>query len=242
MPEPDAGPVLRLRQVRKHYGALRPLRINDLAVAPGQRLSLIGLDLPAAETFVSLATGAALPDEGTVEAFGRGTASITDSADWLAVLDRFGVLSDRVVLLEAMTVAQNLAVPFTLEIDPLNAHVRPKVDRLAVEVGLQAILERRVAELSAGDRARIRLARALALGPGLLILEHPTASLPSGEVAGFARLVARVSVRRQCAVVSLTADGVFARALGGIRLVLEPATGGLRERSGWFRPWRTWRR
>jgi len=38
--------------------------------------------------------------------------------DWLAAVDRFGIVSERAVLLDVLSVVQNLAVPFTLEIEP----------------------------------------------------------------------------------------------------------------------------
>jgi hypothetical protein len=66
-----------------------------------------------------MATGASLPDRGDVRLFGRSTSAIADSADWLSVVDRFGIVSSRAVLLDALTVVQNLAMPFTLEVDPL---------------------------------------------------------------------------------------------------------------------------
>ena len=77
-----------------------------------------GFDQPSAEVFVNLATGATLPDAGDVSVFGRPTTAIDDSADWLATVDRFGIVSERAVLLDALTVIQNLAMPFTLEIEP----------------------------------------------------------------------------------------------------------------------------
>jgi ABC-type sugar transport system ATPase subunit len=60
----NADLVLRLSRVRKQYNALRPLRLNDLSIAAGERVSLSGLDAGAAEVLVNLVTGASVPDEG----------------------------------------------------------------------------------------------------------------------------------------------------------------------------------
>ena len=109
-------PVVELSGVSKDYHGLRPLRIETLALAPGEPAALLGLDEPMAETFVNLVTGATLPDRGEVNVFGRPTSSIDDSADWLGVVDRFGIVSARAVLLDALSVIQNLSVPFTLEL------------------------------------------------------------------------------------------------------------------------------
>src|SRR5688500_15948127 len=103
--------VLEFRNVEKAYGGLRPLRIQQLAVARGQTLALVGFDRATAEVFVDLATGATVPDAGEVRAFGQSTASIKDAEAWLASLDRFGILSERAVLLDGLTVLQNLAMP-----------------------------------------------------------------------------------------------------------------------------------
>src|SRR5215207_6184856 len=127
--------LLELRQVRKDYGALRPLRLRELRVAPGALVALVGLDAPAAEMFVNLVTGATLPDAGAVRVFGFDTAAITDGDEWLRTLDRFGILSDRAVLLDELTVAQNLAMTLTLAIDPIPPAVQSQIERLAQEVG-----------------------------------------------------------------------------------------------------------
>ena len=67
---------------------------------------------------MNLVTGASLPDAGSVDVFGHPTSAIADSTEWLAIVDRFGIVSDRAVMLEGLTVLQNLAVPFTLDIEP----------------------------------------------------------------------------------------------------------------------------
>jgi ABC-type transporter Mla maintaining outer membrane lipid asymmetry ATPase subunit MlaF len=233
MSERSVGPVLRLHGVRKQYGGLRPLRIDKLVVDAGERVSIANLDAQAAETFVNLITGATLPDQGTVEIFGRPSSDITDSSEWLNVLDRFGLVTDRIVLLDALTVAQNLAVPFTLELDPLSESVLPRVEALARESGLQNVLGHVVGETSAELRARIRLARALALDPDLLILEHATATLPPPAIAAYGKLIVQIHGVRRCALVVITADQPFARSLGGRQMVLHLGTGVLHRFSRW---------
>ena len=118
------GAVLEFSGTSKEYGGLRPLRIAALRVDAGDRVAILGFDQPSAEVFVNLATGATLPDAGDVSVFGRPTRAIDDSSDWLATVDRFGIVSERAVLLDGLTVVQNLAMPFTLEIEPPPGRVR----------------------------------------------------------------------------------------------------------------------
>lgn len=223
------APVLELTGVSKAYGALRPLRIEHLVVAPGDEVALLGLDQPAGEVLINLVTGASLPDTGHVRIFGRATSDITDSSDWLTVLDRFGIVSERSALLESLTVVQNMAVPFTLDIEPPSPEVARQAAALAAEAGVAAnLLERRLADLDPVSRMRVRLGRALAFDPGLLLLEHPSALLARADVVPFACDVRAVAERRTLATLTITADGEFAGAVSGQAFALEPATGRLR--------------
>jgi predicted ABC-type transport system involved in lysophospholipase L1 biosynthesis ATPase subunit len=233
-----AGPVFALEGISKVYGGLRPLRVQSLVVPSGAVVALVGLDAPAAETLVNLLTGATLPDAGEVRVFGRATADITDADDWLGTIDRFGIVSDRAVLLDELTAAQNLAMTLTLEIDPLTADVRQVVEQLSADVSLDpAQLDRKVAVLSAAEKLRIRLGRAVALAPAVLLLEHPPATLPRETVADFAALVAGLARTRQLTVVALTADAAFAAALTREAYTWVPADGSLvpLEQGAWTR-------
>lgn len=225
------APLLEISAISMKYGALRPLRLEQLSLAAGDHVAIVGLDQPAAEVLINLVTGAALPDAGFVRVFGRLTADITDSADWLTTVDRFGIVSERAALLEPMSVIQNLAVPFSLEIEPPPPSIAAQAAALASEVGVpDAAFERRVGDLDAALRMRVRLGRALAFNPAVLLLEHPSSTLPRQDVARFARDVRSVTERRGLAALSITADLDFAASASARTLVLEPATGRLKRK------------
>jgi ABC-type transporter Mla maintaining outer membrane lipid asymmetry ATPase subunit MlaF len=228
--------VLELRHVRKDYGGLRPLRIQQFALGQGESVALVGFDRITAEVFVNLVTGVTTPDAGEVRAFGQLTGDIADGDAWLASLDRFGLLSERAVLLDQLTVGQNLAIPFSLELDPIPDPVRHHIVRLAAEVGLQdSDLPRPMGSLAPPGRLRVRLARAIALQPRLLLSEHPNASIGPDDVAAFAADLSGVLEGRHLASVTLTADRTFAAAVAEQVLALQPATGELRASAGWRR-------
>jgi predicted ABC-type transport system involved in lysophospholipase L1 biosynthesis ATPase subunit len=229
--------VLELSHLIKDYRGLRPLRVNQFVLADADRIAILGLDRPAAETLINLVTGAALPDSGEVRVFGRRTADITESADWLAVVDRFGIVTERAVLLDALSALQNLALPFSLDIEPPPDDVRRKAIALAREVGLaDADLERAAGALDGLGRARLRLGRALALAPKVLLLEHATASVARASVSALASDVRRAAAGRRIATLTFGADEEFASAVADRVLTLDPATGQLAvRRRRWFR-------
>jgi ABC-type lipoprotein export system ATPase subunit len=235
MREAASATALQFRDVEKQYGALRPLRIHDLRIALGSCVTLVGFDQPAAEAFVNLATGATLPEKGEVASLGESTAGIPNSDAWLSFVERIGIVSHRIVLLEGLSIAQNLAIPFDLELDPIPPQVLPRVTTLAAEVDIaESMLDKPVAEVDLKTRARVVLARALALDPALLLLEHPAAALPPDEAKGYAVVLRKIWERRKLTLVLLTMDEKFGRALGGIQLKWQPSTGELQERRRWF--------
>ena len=228
--------VLEINGVSKDYRALRPLRLQQLSVSASESVAIVGLDLAAAEVLVNLVTGAVLPDAGELRVFGRATSAIADADEWLAIVDRFGIVSERAVLLEGLTVIQNLAMPFTLDIEPPPDDVRARAAALAREVGLDGgAVERRVAELDSAGKLRVRLGRALALGPSLLLLEHASAALSDADAASAGRQIRSVAARRGTGILAATADERFARAVADRVLLFEASTGRLRERG--FRKW-----
>jgi ABC-type transporter Mla maintaining outer membrane lipid asymmetry ATPase subunit MlaF len=234
MPSDDT--LIDLRNISQEYHGLRPLRIQQLQLRQGQSLALLGFDLPMAEVLVNLITGANLPAAGEVRVFGRATADITTTEDWVATLDRFGLISERAVLVDQFTVEQNLALPISLEIDDLSAELRRRVHALAEEVSLPAdVLNKPTGVLSPALKLRLRLGRALALAPRVLLAEHPNASLTTDEAPVFAADLSRVVAARGLASLVLTADRTFASAVAAEVLTLEPATGALKAAPGWRR-------
>jgi ABC-type transporter Mla maintaining outer membrane lipid asymmetry ATPase subunit MlaF len=229
--------VLDISGIVKQYGGLRPLRIERLVVADREQVAIVALDQPAAETLVNLLTGASLPDSGEIRVFGRSTAAITDSEEWLTIVDRFGIVTIRAVLLGGMSVIQNLAMPFSLEIEPPPPPVRERAIALAQEVGLpESSWEQAASALGGSGQARVRLARALALDPQLLLLEHATLGVDRADVPAFAADVRRIAAARNTATLAVGADLEFAAAIAPRVLTLEKATGRLADRRRrWFR-------
>jgi ABC-type transporter Mla maintaining outer membrane lipid asymmetry ATPase subunit MlaF len=227
--------VLEFAGVSKAYGGLRPLRIAELRLAGEDRVAILGFDQPSAEVFVNLATGATLPDAGEIRLFGRSTKSIDSPDEWLGTVDRFGIVSERAVLLDALTVIQNLAMPFTLEIEPPPAAVRQRAEMLAWEVGLpEASWERPVAELDAAGWLCVRLGRAIALDPAILLLEHASARLAREDVLKVGARLGGIATARRIALVAVSADEAFAKVVADRMLTLEPATGRLKPPRRWF--------
>jgi ABC-type lipoprotein export system ATPase subunit len=231
----DGHGLIELRAVSKAYGGVRPLKVKDLRLGATDRVVLGGLDRAAAEMFVHLVTGAALPDAGTLRVDGRDTRDIVTDAEWLSSLDCFGIVTMRAVLVSALSIAQNLALPLTLSVDRLTEDVRTAIETLADEVGLTSSrLVEPASDLSPDEVVRVHLARALALRPRMLLLEHPTSAVEDPEARqDLGRRLAAVADRRQVGWLAVTDDDDFAATSGARRLRLKPS-GHLASGDSWW--------
>jgi ABC-type histidine transport system ATPase subunit len=130
-------------------------------------------------------------------------------------------------------------MPFSLEIEPPPPEIREQAIGLAREVGLaEHTWDRSVAELDPIDRIRVRLARALALNPPIVLFEHASATVSRADVAPLGHDIRATLTRRGAAGVALTVDREFAAAVATRILTLEPATGRFTE--GWLGKMKFW--
>jgi ABC-type lipoprotein export system ATPase subunit len=224
----EDSPVIELRDIFKDYKGLRPLRIAALDVKPRARVAIAGLDRISAEVFLNLLSGAILPDRGDVRIFGQSTTMIRDDVEWMASLDRFGIVTERAMLLDGFSIAQNLVLPMSLDIDPIPDDVATRMRQIAGEVQLpDNLLDRPAVQAAPPIRMRLHLGRALALDPKVLLMEHPTATLPREDVKAFGEAVRTLVQARGITMLALTEDEEFAEIVATERYKLAPGTGAL---------------
>jgi ABC-type multidrug transport system ATPase subunit len=157
---PSRGPTLKLRQVSKNYGPRIVLSEVTLTLDPASVCLLLGDNGQGKSTMLRLAAGLARPTTGTVTR--RGVA--------LYLTSGAGSRSVHTVL-QVVQTASRLAGSSVSCCNSI-------LDR----VDLAQLAGARSGSLSAGERARLTLAVALATSPSLLCLDEPTANLdPAGH-------------------------------------------------------------
>jgi ABC-2 type transport system ATP-binding protein len=164
-----AEPVIQVSNLTKRFGDIVAVDALDFAVPRGVTAALLGGNGAGKTTTLSMLLGLLLPSEGSITMFGENMLTHRHR-----VLPRLNFSSPYVDLPHRLTVRQNLIVYGRLYRIP---GLRDRIESLASDLQIGEFLDRPTGKLSAGQKTRVALAKALLNEPELLLLDEPTASL-----------------------------------------------------------------
>jgi phospholipid/cholesterol/gamma-HCH transport system ATP-binding protein len=173
----SSGALIEMRNVDVSFGRNPVLRNIDLAVGPGQTVGIIGESGCGKTVILKTLIGLIRPAQGEVLFDGQNLAQL-DDASLTHERTRYGFVFQQAALFDSMTIGQNVAFPLREHTSKTEREVQEIVLSRLAEVGLPpSIVTKKPAELSGGMRKRVGLARALALGPELVLYDEPTTGL-----------------------------------------------------------------
>jgi ABC-2 type transport system ATP-binding protein len=162
-------PVIEANRLLKHYGDSVAVDGISFTIEAGSITGLLGGNGAGKTTTIGMMMGLVAPSSGWVKVLGADMAR-----DRYRSLHRMNFESPYVDLPHRLTVRQNLTV-FGLLYGL--AGVKDRIRRLAADLDLEEFLDRQAGKLSAGQKTRVALAKALINEPDVLVLVEPTASL-----------------------------------------------------------------
>lgn len=168
MPAPQP-PAIEVRHLVKTFAAVQAVADITFTVGMGQTVALLGGNGAGKTTTIAMILGLIVPTSGSIAVFGHDIAAAR-----YKVLGLMNFQSPYVDLPRRLSVRQNLMVYAALYGVPKPAE---RIGALARDLELGAFIDRKYGELSAGQRTRVGLAKALVNRPALLLLDEPTASL-----------------------------------------------------------------
>jgi iron(III) transport system ATP-binding protein len=192
------APALRLRDVRKAFGAVRAVDGVDLDVEHASICALLGPSGCGKTTTLRLIAGLERPDEGEVLVAGRTLSSAREFVP--PDKRRIGMVFQDYALFPHMDVAANVAYGLGRKPDP------EPIRRALELVGLADSARRSVHELSGGQQQRVALARALAPTPDLVLLDEPFSNLDAGLRDRLRQEVREILVQAEVTALFVTHD------------------------------------
>ncbi len=202
----EAEPVLRLRGLTKRFGGTAALSDVTFDLHKGEILALLGENGAGKSTLIKCLAGIHVPDAG--EILWRTKQGDTAARPPVAFIHQ------DLGLIEWMTVAENVCLTlgyprrrFMIDWAAAEARARAALALLGVDIDP----DMRVNRLSRTERSMVAIARALAAEAEILVLDEPTASLPTGEVERLFAVLRRLRERGIAMIyVSHRLDEVFA--------------------------------
>jgi ABC-type Fe3+/spermidine/putrescine transport system ATPase subunit len=168
--EAAGAPLVRLRALRKSYGATEAVQALDLDIAEGEFLAILGPSGCGKSTLLRMLAGFIAPSGGRIEIDGKDVSALgPERRPTNMVFQSYG-------LFPHMTVAENVGFGLSIAKRP-QAEIASRVAAALALVRLDGMAARGVDKLSGGQQQRVALARAIIMRPRVLLLDEPLAAL-----------------------------------------------------------------
>jgi len=226
-------PAIAFREVSRSFGDRAVLNNVSFDVASGEVFCLLGRSGTGKSVTLKLTIGLIQPDAGAICVENDNIVGM-DEDGLSRVRSRIGFLFQSAALFDSLSLHDNLALPLKrLRGKKPDEEIETIVQNTLDDVGLGKEGRKMPAELSGGMRKRAGLARALMLGPSILLVDEPVSGLDRVTASEIDDLLLRIQKRDNTTMVIVTHDTREARRVGDRVGVLDDgnliAVGGMDE-------------
>ncbi|MFD5565845.1 amino acid ABC transporter ATP-binding protein [Kitasatospora griseola] len=205
----DTAPLVALRGVNKHYGALHVLQDIDLEIAQGEVVVLIGPSGSGKSTLCRTINRLETIDSGTIEVDGRPLPA--EGRELARLRAQVGMVFQSFNLFSHKTVLENVVLAQVKVGKVAKAEAERTARELLERVGVGAQADKYPSQLSGGQQQRVAIARALAMDPKVMLFDEPTSALDP-EMVNEVLEVMRSLAARGMTMVVVTHEMGFARS------------------------------
>jgi len=201
--------MIEIINVLKNFNSHQVLRGVNLTIRNGETMVIIGRSGCGKTVLLRHMIGLVQPDSGQVIVDGQDVATLTGK-ELEALHLKFGMLFQGAALFDSMTVGENVAFSLREHTQMKEEEVDARVRECLGLVGLKGIEHLKPAELSGGMRKRVGLARALAIGPKIILYDEPTTGVDPVMADAINKLIKELHDRLKVTGVAVTHDMVSA--------------------------------
>jgi len=202
---PEDEPIIRLEKVSKVFDGLVVLNDASLEIYPGKTTVVIGPSGCGKTVLLKHIIGLLKPDRGKVF-FAAQEISGMSERQLMKVRRRMGFLFQGSALFDSMTVWQNVCFPLDEHGIGTDQERATRCGEVLAMVGLEGLTERYPEQLSGGQKKRVALARALVMGPEVILYDEPTTGLDPVRADLINDLILRLHSRLGTTSVVVTHD------------------------------------
>ncbi|HEX5563340.1 MAG TPA: ABC transporter ATP-binding protein [Sporosarcina sp.] len=204
--------IVELNQVTKIYEGKvmhRALNRLDFEAEEGEFIAIMGPSGSGKTTLLNIISTIDMPTYGRVTIDGVEPEALNSNELALFRRHNFGFVFQDINLLKSLTVEENIVLPLTLDGLPIT-EMQKRVDKLAGQLSLKDILNRRPDELSGGQAQRTAVGRALIHKPKLILADEPTGNLDSKSAKEVLELLSLVNQTERTTIIMVTHDPIAA--------------------------------
>jgi phospholipid/cholesterol/gamma-HCH transport system ATP-binding protein len=212
--------LIELRNVSKRFGRLVVLNGVTLNIEEGQSLVVIGASGTGKSVLLKHIVGLLRPDSGEVWFDGKRIDNLRER-DLVAVRKQFGFLFQMGALFDSLTVDENIAFPLVEHTRKPPEEIAKLVKEKLSLVGLPEVGKKMPGELSGGQKKRVALARAIALGPRVILYDEPTTGLDPIRADVINELILKLQRELKVTSIVVTHDMQSAFKVGDRIVMLE---------------------
>ncbi len=174
--------LLEAKEVTKIYARAQHPSLNKVSfnVSKGEFIAIMGASGSGKTTLLNVLSTIDTPTSGSITIDGVSIKNLTDSGAADFRRDKLGFIFQEYLLLDSLTIFENIAVPLTLQKLPPKK-IENMVKSLAETFGIDSQLNKYPNELSGGQRQRASALRAIVKRPSILFADEPTGALDSNS-------------------------------------------------------------
>ena len=174
--------LLEAKEVTKIYAKAQHPSLNNVSfsVSKSEFIAIMGASGSGKTTLLNVLSTIDIPTSGSITIDGINIKNLTDSGAADFRRDKLGFIFQEYLLLDSLTIFENIAVPLTLQKLPPKK-IENMVKSLAETFGIDSQLNKYPNELSGGQRQRASALRAIVKRPSILFADEPTGALDSNS-------------------------------------------------------------
>lgn len=192
--------AIEMENISKSFGSLKANDNINLSVREGEIHALLGENGAGKSTLMNMLSGIYTPDSGTIRIHGR---EVHFSSPKESIKKGIGMIHQHFKLIDVMTAKENIIIGQPERIFVRGKELSRKVKKLSDQYGLDVDPDKKIYEMSVGEKQTLEIIKVLYRGAKILIMDEPTAVLTPQEIKKLFRVIYNMK-EQGCAIVIIT--------------------------------------